>query len=759
MKIFICGGVLTMTVGISGAAFAQEDSSWALEEITITAQKRSENLQDVPTAVSAFSGTQIDRFNLKNSNDLARNVPGLTMGQPAGPGNNPSIFLRGIGLNDYSPNNAGPVAVYIDDLYVSSPGAQVFQVFDLERLEVLRGPQGTLYGRNTTGGAIKFVTAKPTDEFSGSARAQYGRFNTTKIEGHISGPLADGVRARLAIVKDDSDGGIFNVAQDKKANGIDALAYRATVEMDIGENLFGSVMVYGGHNKADVGIYRLFPAVTAVGDEDYTGALGCPVNCTDFFGNTPPTDFWSGSSDADKQLDIDSLGVQGKLRWQGESFSITSISGFQDLDRLTGEDTDTSPVNFVHLDNNVASETFTQEIQIAGERENLDWIIGGYYLNETINQDAPLDIGRDFRALIESLDPATGGFDPDGVTIGIPTLFYRATNEQKSETIAFFANVDYDFSDKWGVSGGLRYTNDKKSWDGFIALEEFGMIIPLNDPANPNVTADGHFIDDISDNNMAWKLGLNFRPSEGTLLYGNVSTGFKSGGYNGGFIFSSDEQRPYDPETITAFEVGLKTDIGQNTRLNLAAFYNDYSDIQVYTIFQPTGGLLPVSVLDNAANAKTKGIEFELVTRPAKGLDLMVSGAFLDAQFPSDDVNYANNRFTQAPKLSLNGLGRYEFSVSDTLMSSIQVDTSYQSRTFFTTDNNPAMSQDAYWLVNAYVSVFSDDAGWELGVYAKNLFAKKYFVHGFPLEGFGLNQLMFGERATFGLELKYNFGG
>jgi len=758
LKKFIFGGLLATTYSFTAVSFAQEANTWVLEEITVTAQKRSENLQDVSVAVTAFSGAQIDRFNLKDSSDLARNVPGLNMGQPAGPGNNPSIFLRGIGLNDYSPNNAGPVAVYIDDIYISSPGAQVFQVFDLERVEVLRGPQGTLYGRNTTGGAIKFIPAKPTDELSGSIRAQYGRFNSSKLEGFISGSLADGVRARIAFVKDDSDGGIFNVAQDKNANGINALAYRATIEADIGESLTGSVMVYGGHNKSDVGIYRLFPAVTGLGAEDYTGVAGCPVGCTDFFGNTAPTDFWSGSSDADKQLDIDSLGVQGKLKWQGQGFSITSISGYQDLERLTGEDTDSSPVNFVHLDNNVTSETFTQEIQIAGARDNLDWIIGGYYLDETINQDAPLDVGRDFRALIESIDPNTGGFDPDGVTIGVPTLFYRATNIQESETIALFANVEYDFSDKWGVIGGLRYTNDKKSWNGFIALEEFGMIIPLNDPANPNVTDDGHFIDDISNSKLSWKFGINFRPTDGTLLFGHVSTGFKSGGYNGGFIFSSDEQRPYSPETITAFEVGLKTDIGLNTRLNLAAFYNDYSDIQVYTIFQPAGGLLPVSVLDNAANAKVMGLEFELETRPIQGLDLRFGGSFLDAQFPSDDENYADNRFTQAPKLSLNGLARYEFSIRDSLMTAFQIDTSYQGKAYFTADNNPAMSQDGYWLVNAHFSVFSSDNGWELGAYAKNLLAKKYFIHGFPLEGFGLNQLMFGERATYGLELRISLG-
>ncbi|MCF6216937.1 MAG: TonB-dependent receptor [Emcibacter sp.] len=758
MRKIIGRSILATACGYSGISYAQEDTPWILEEITVTAQKRSENLQDVSIAITAYSGAQIDRFNLKDSSDLARNVPGLNMGQPAGPGNNPSIFLRGIGLNDYSPNNAGPVAVYVDDLYISSPGAQVFQIFDLERVEILRGPQGTLYGRNTTGGAIKFITAKPTEEFSGSIRAQYGRFNTTKFEGFLSGPIIDGLRARIAFVKDDSDGGIFNVAQNKNANGIDAIAYRGTIEADLDDSLTGSLMVYGGNNKTDVGIYRMFPAVTASGAEDYTGTLGCPVNCTDFFGNISPADFWSGSSDADKQLDIKTLGVQGKFMWQGNNLTITAISGFQDLDRLTGEDTDSSPVNFVHIENNVKSETFTQEVQLAGATDKLDWIIGGYYLDETINQDAPLDIGRDFRDLVETIDPGTGGFDPDGITIGIPTLFYRATNEQKSETVAVFANVDYDFSDKWGVTGGLRYTNDKKSWDGFIGLEEFGTIIPLNDPANPNVTADARYVDNISNSRLSWKAGLDFRPTDGTLLYGSISSGFKSGGFNGGFILSSDEQRPYAPETITAFEVGLKTDLGLNTRLNLAAFYNDYSDIQVFTIFQPPGSPVPVSVLDNAANAKVKGFEFELITRPVQGLDLMLSGAFLDAQFPSDDINYANNRFTQAPKLSLNGMGRYEFIVDSEIMAAVQLDVSYQSKTFFTTDNNPAMSQDGYWLVNAYLSVFASDNGWELGAYAKNLLAKKYFIHGFPLEGFGVNQLMFGERATYGIELKFSFG-
>jgi len=211
---------------VASSAYAAETAPPALEEIVVTAERRAENLQTVGIAVSAFSGEQIADLRLASSNELATLVPNLDIAEPFGAGNQPAIFIRGIGLADFATNNSGPVGVYIDDLYISSPSAQVFQPYDLERVEVLRGPQGTLYGRNTTGGAIKYISAEPSREPYAGFRGQFAEYNETYLEGVVSGPINDAVRGRIAVVKQDSDGYMFNTVDRTDRTGSDTLSFR-----------------------------------------------------------------------------------------------------------------------------------------------------------------------------------------------------------------------------------------------------------------------------------------------------------------------------------------------------------------------------------------------------------------------------------------------------------------------------------------------------------------------------------------------------
>ena len=630
-------------------------------------------------------------------------------------------------------------------------------MFDLDRIEVLRGPQGTLYGRNTTGGAIKFISARPTEETEARIRGQFARFDSYKVEGMLSGAFSEKVRARVAVVKDGSKGAIYNTLQDERENGSDAIAYRAMLDVDVTDRFSAEFTVFGGQNDTESGRYRMQPTVTASGAEDVDGSLGCPVGCTDLFGQTAPAGFWTVDTPFEGRLDIKTFGAMAKFIWDLDSFTITAVSGYQDLDKVFSEDTDTGAVNFVETHINVKSWAFSEELQIAGSTDNAEWIVGGFYLKEDLDQDQPLDIGREFRPLIESIDPVSypGGFDPVGAAIGVPSFLYRTVNNQKTETMALFGQYEYALTDRIQLMGGVRYTHETKDFEQVAVLEEPGFTVPLFSFPEDAAELDGN----QSWNEFSWKVGLSFRPTDTSLVYANVSTAFKSGGYNGGFIGLTapnpvDEQQPYDPENVTAYEIGLKTELADGrVRLNVAAFYTDYKDIQVFETFV---GVLPYQQLVNAEGASIKGVEFEVQARPIDGLDLMFSGALLDAEIDEAVSAFGGNRMVQAPKLSLNGLARYEWELTGTLAASVQVDASYQSEVFFNSDNNPLLRQEGYWLVNGNVALINAGS-WEVSLFAKNIFAKKYFIHGFALGGFGVNQLMFGERASYGVGVSFDF--
>ncbi len=326
----------------------EEEATNRLSTVTITAQKREQSLQDVGISVTAYTGEQLNDANLSDSNDLARLVPGLNIGLPTGAGNQPAIFLRGIGLNDFATNNLGPVGVYVDDLFISSPGAQVMQIFDLARVEVLKGPQGTLYGRNTTGGAIKFVTARPTDALEAGLTGQYAEFGTTKVTGFLSGPVSSVVRGRVAFEKNDSDGYITNRFDGSDAGGTDNLSFRGLLDVDFSASLSGEFGIYGSVVDQPGPRYRSQGALSPL---DAATPCDTPAiianDCVNVLGFQNPDGFYAVDQDTPARLGADSYAAQAKLLWEFDGFSITSITGYQSLDKVFLEDSDSSPANIL----------------------------------------------------------------------------------------------------------------------------------------------------------------------------------------------------------------------------------------------------------------------------------------------------------------------------------------------------------------------------------------------------------------------------
>lgn len=729
----------------------EEEATNRLGTVTITAQKREQSLQDVGISVTAYTGEQLNDANLSDSNDLARLVPGLNIGLPTGAGNQPAIFLRGIGLNDFATNNLGPVGVYVDDLFISSPGAQVMQVFDLARVEVLKGPQGTLYGRNTTGGAIKFVTARPADTLEAGLTGQYAEYGTTKLTGFLSGPLSSAVRGRVAFEKNDSDGYITNRFDGSDAAGTDNLSFRGLLDVDFSSNSSGEFGVYGSLVDQPGPRYRSQGALSPLDAATPCNTAAIIANdCVNVLGFQNPDSFYAVDQNTPAYLDADSYAAQAKLIWDFDGFSITSITGYQSLDKVFLEDSDSSPADILTVQYGVESEDISEEIQIAGGQDRLNWLLGGFYSNSTLDQDQSLDLYKEFRPLIESVDPQSfpGGFDPVGAAIGVPALDYRTVNSLETTVYALFGQADYEFTDQWRGTLGLRYTKEDRDFTQEASFDEAALgAIPLFD-----------FSDEQSDEEVSWKLGLDYLPYEGGLLYASVANGFKGGGYNGGFLFDVSEQKPYEPETVTAYELGVKTDLADGlARLNAAVFYNDYKDMQIFTVVSG-GGPVAFAVLDNAANAVTQGAEIELTALPAEGLNLSLGLAYLDTElkdYQTDSgVDFFGNALVQAPEWSANGMARYERPLFGSLLYSAQVDFSYQDKVYFTSDNSEPLSQGAYWLWNAQLGVESESGRWHAALFAKNIGGEEYYSHGFDLvDTIGANQLMLGAPSQIGIEL------
>jgi iron complex outermembrane receptor protein len=744
-----CRPLLVSTAAVIVPSAWAVDSSPVLEEIVVTAQRREQTLAEVGIAVSAFSGQQIADMNLASSNELAQMVPNLNIAEPLGAGNQPAIFIRGIGLSDFGTNNSGPVGVYVDDLYVSSPSAQVFQTFDLARVEVLRGPQGTLYGRNTTGGAIKYISARPTDELHAEFRASYADYDTTRFEAAASGALGERIRGRLSAVKDDSDGFVRNTFDGSDRNGADALAFRGILEFDPTEQLNVAVALYGGSVDGPAASYRRQGVMEADGVTPCAKPDVTAGRCFDFFGFQTESDFFDVSENREPTLDVDNYSGSITARWTGATYSFLSVTGLQTLDKFHEEETDVNPIDYLFLQYGVESDTFTQEFQVSGESGSLQWIAGAFYLDETIDQDQTADLGREFRPLIESIDPDAypGGFDPEGTAIGVPALFARVKAQQKLESVALYGQGSYSLTESFDAVLGLRYTDETKDFRQQPTFVEPTFVVPVFD-----------YRGSMSDSNLSGKAALEYSPDRDLLVYGSISTGFKAGGFNGDFLFDINEQKPYDPETITAYELGLKsTWLDGALRMNAAVFYNSYSDMQLFRIEEGTS-VIPLQVLDNAGKAVTQGIELEFAAVPVEGLDLQLSIGLLDTElteYVTDaGEDLSGNRLAQSPEVSASGILNFERPLGDSLTLISALSFSFQDDVYFTANNDPALRQDAYWLANLRLGLRSASGRWQATLFCANVFDEEYVVHGFDLSTtMGSNQLMLGRPRTAGIEV------
>ena len=690
----------------SGAA-----SAGVLEEIVVTAQKREQSLSDVNLSVTAFSGDAIDKLGFSNSVDIASQTPGLNIGTPVGEGNNPSLVLRGVGINDFNDNNESTVGMYIDEVYMGALAGQTFQLFDLDRVEVLRGPQGTLYGRNTTGGLVHFISKKPTQDTDGSISVTAGEYSLIEVEAAQNLILGEGVAARVAVAKKDHDGYVENrIGPD--ANEADSLAYRVQLSVDVNDSWNVLLNAHGGDSDT------IAPKYQHEATDDFAGG-----SATDALGYADTDgDVFAGEYDRDGVLDIEtngqSLTLTGDLN---DSMTFTSITALENVEKIHQEDTDTGPVPALEPTFAVDHEQITQEFRLNIASGDNNYVLGAFYYDADIEGFQDLDIR------------------------GIGDILLETDFTQDVKSVAIFGHGEFALSDKLDLTVGLRYTDEEKDFT-------YTQDVDARTLGAPGIERVLDIDSSLENDEFSGNVGLAWDVSDKTRLFTNLSRGFKSGGFNIGFGTGD----PYEDETLTSFEVGTKIDFG-SSRLNATAFYYDYEGLQALTFDSATAS----SAISNASDATVQGVEFELVANPTDNLEINAGLSLLDTEIDSISTpvgTLPDRELVLAPDTTANILARYTQPLNSGAALSYQIDGSYQAEHFFDVVNQPVSRQGGYSVWNARVAWTSADENLEVALWMKNIGEKEYKVYTFDFTGIlGFNQQFFGPPRWAGATVKYSW--
>ncbi|MEM8935883.1 MAG: TonB-dependent receptor [Pseudomonadota bacterium] len=724
--------LLLATTSTAIAAFAAPSAALAQaigaseapsDQIVVSARRRAESLQDVPASVSAFSENKLALIGATDATGLQGAVPNLNIVQGRGSSNATNIYIRGVGQPDALQTFDPAVGFYVDDVYYSRIRGTQLDLFDIERIEVLRGPQGTLYGKNTIGGALKVVTRRPDQETHGLAQLTVGNYGQVEGRVSVSGPLTDTLAGGAAFFGATRDGYVTNPTTDEEYNDRNVRAGRVSLAWDPAENIkIDWAADYSEENNALV--------------------LGQPINTlTTLFGvpllvlpdDTPEFDFTATPTPGlPNSQDLRHWGTGLNATWElSENFSLKSITAFRDLEYTDYIDIDASTLETGDVLVDVVQDQFSQELQAIYEGDSVAFVGGLYFLRENVSSHQ--------EAFADDLLSGPGGF----------TFLRTIDDDLTTKSWAAFGNVTVAITDRLNVSGGIRYTRETK--DYFRSTSTFSTF--------PGFTIDPAFAFTIDDSWTDWTPSgsIDFQASDRVLVYARVSQGFKSGGFNGR-ANNPGEQAPYEPETATSYEMGLKSDWLNNALLvNVAGFYNKYNDFQarVSGLTIDPGTMLPSPELTvlNAGSLDIFGAELELAYSPIPALVLDAQIGYLDAEYGdfADErfVSFGGDRSFQQPAFSPKWTTRigatYEADLGAAGTVRLAGSARFRTRmalavdnTFIDTDTEIAgLFQDDYWLFDANLLWTHANEIFSLGVYGRNLSDEVYRTDGQEFSAIG----------------------
>lgn len=653
----------------------------------------------------------------------------------------PVYTIRGVGFDDYSVNSSGTVGIYVDEVSLPYPTMTRGAQFDVERIEVLKGPQGTLYGRNTTGRAINFISNKPSDAFEAGVTLDYGRYDTFKAEGFINGGLSEALNGRLALSATRSDEGWQNsVSSNDTLGEQDTLALKGLLEWRLSDavNLLFKLHWYEdqSHNLAPQ-FFTYVPLTPGLGLEMPPPASERPDL------NDPRSAEWSRNFTPER--DNTGIGASITVNWDLEGFTLTSITAYETFDRDESNDWDGATQQNLDTFNNSEIDAWSQEIRLTSNTNgDLAWIFGLYLSHDEVDES--------YFALIQD---ATVSF---GVFGAVDTRY-----DQEADTQALFGHLEWMLTEQWRLNLGLLYTREEREFagcgfdvDGGLAslfntdLTDFdnsnGVDLALSStPLNQGdcVTVDqpvfgtsAVFEDDTTFDNVSGKIGIDWLPSEDWLIYASFGTGFKSGGYNGAATSTYAQLQPYDEEELTAYEVGFKATLLDGTlQFNASTYYYDYEDKQIAGfIADPVFNSLTAIV--NVPESEVFGAEAEVQWQPLEELYLKLGTAWLDTEvkkFVGFDAS-ANLRdlsgleLAQTAEWQHNGLITYQWPVAGGLLARVSADFTYSDDYQAAIDNNPLFFIDDYFTWGARAGIGAIDDRWQLTLWGRNLSDEYYYT-------------------------------
>lgn len=738
---------------VSGAVFASTlvctgGASAALDEIVVTAQKREQGLQRVPIAVSAFDADDLELRGFSRISDLAFAVPNLNIVSPSD-ARATQFTIRGITGQTLFPGAESAVGIFVDGIFINNPIAQNFDVLDVERVEVLRGPQGTLYGKNTTAGAINLISKKPSDEFHASGMVEIGNFVNRRVRGSLSGPIVDGkVMAGVSGTFQRRDGFTTNTFLDQDLNTADVWGLRGTVRLTPNENL--EINLSGDYLKED-----RVPSIADTTPFDREDELDTRMfEEREVFGGTATVDYALNN------------GAQ-----------ITSLTSYREYSfKRLGDDDGTIFPAFISP---VTESTWqlSEELRIASPTgDRLEWLAGLFYLhteltgtsNPAIDPDLifTLNVGVSCTALF------TGQFILLGLAPGPAAAAATAAcaanvgdNDisQTTNTIAGFGQTTFHINDQWSVTGGLRVSWEKKRFQNVQEALNPGFAIAL-------APGDAEFArEDLA---ISPKFVLSYQPVSDMNLYASVSRGEKSGGFNTGPIASplQLDTTEYGEESLWSYELGVKSEFFDNRlRINLSGFYIDYKDLQVFSFEEVSAGVFS-SRIANAASARSTGVEVEVTANLFEGFTLAGGAGYTNAKyedfttcgvsntFPPMSLDCSNNRLTNAPTWTSTLSGTYVTPIPNISFANFMIngEWAYRGETFYDVFNNDTARQEGFSVFNGTAGFVSSEGDLSIVAYAKNIADKDYVVLAIP--GFGGQQIQeLGAPRTFGVRVNAKY--
>lgn len=726
---------LLLTTSLAGlGALTSEVALAQVDTITVTAERRDESAQDVPVTLQAFSEETLDKAVITKPIQLEQVTPGLQYSRQTGQVN---PYIRGIGTQNTALGDESTVATYVDGVYIANMQAGEASFNNIQRVEVLKGPQGTLFGRNTTGGLIHVITKDPSQEPEFRLSADYGMYENYSVSAYLGGGISENVAADLSVYFHDQQEGFGqNLTTGNDVNFSEELIIRSKWVVDFSERAKLTLTGDYADIRTDLGSSRR-PAPGAFGIDGALAFLGCAgiasfadiptlapatiQTCTPVaqsFATVAPTDFQDVFTNTpDNTSTAEQWGVSGKLEFDLGPVKVVSITAYRDTEITAGFSQDATQVQLIDAILPREETQFSQELQLFSQTDGpFSWIIGGFFMD---------------------MDPTYSPFELAGPGLALlapGTTSLQLPVSQPLTSYSVFGHGSYDLTDALTFTGGLRWTKDERDLEGQLNLGFAGPPGSLSIP----------FMDSAEFSKLTWRFSLDYNVTDDALIYAAYSRGFKSGLFNS-VVTTGVVAPPVEPEVVDSYEIGIKSNLFDNrVQFNAAGFYYDYQNIQLQ---QVDAG---VTTLRNAATAEVFGVETEILASPTDGLDFRFGFAWLDAEYTSfpgapltgpldlgfgpigggisgGTVDASGNRMIRAPEVTLNFGMAYERPVSTKLKIGGSFNWYYNDGFFWEPDNR--LEQPSYDILNAEIFIGEADDRWRVRVYGTNLTDSEYFLY------------------------------